>query len=269
MTMILLLAGAAVAVAAATRSTYSPCGLSMMSSITPFGEKGRGHRYWATATWFVVGAAAGGATLGAVSAALAAAVGAFGPGGPWALAAAAALAALGALLDADVFGAVLPLIRRQVDDRWMARYRPWVYGAGFGWQIGVGVATYMMTASVLLVVALGALSGSPLVASALGVVFGLARGCTVFLTSRAADAAALRSLHQRVDAAGAVVRRAVIGVQVGVAGGLAVAAAMGGAGGRPADATWLTAATVLVGAAGGAASAGRRRAVAPGTGAMR
>ncbi|MDE3206198.1 MAG: hypothetical protein KGQ66_18475, partial [Acidobacteriota bacterium] len=91
--MIVLLAGAAVAVAAAARSTYSPCGLSMMSSITPFGEKARRHRYWATATWFVLGAVVGGATLGAVSAALAAAVGAVGPGGSWALAAAAALAA--------------------------------------------------------------------------------------------------------------------------------------------------------------------------------
>ncbi|MDE3203026.1 MAG: hypothetical protein KGQ66_02255, partial [Acidobacteriota bacterium] len=186
-----------------------------------------------------------------------------------ALAAAAALAALGALLDAEVFGPVLPLIRRQVDDRWMARYRPWVYGAGFGWQIGVGVATYLMTASVLLVVAIGALSGSPLVALVLGVVFGLARGGTVFLTSRATDAAALRSLHQRLDAAGAVVRRSVIGVQVGVAAGLTLAAALGGAGSRPSTATWLAAATVLVGAAGGAASVGRRREVAPGTGAMR
>ena len=59
-------------VAAAVRSTWSPCGLSMLSTITPFGERGRGHAYRATATWFVVGAAGGGATLGLLMAGLAA-----------------------------------------------------------------------------------------------------------------------------------------------------------------------------------------------------
>src|SRR5262245_28638289 len=48
--------GVVVAVAAAVRSTWSPCGLSMLSSITPFGERSRGHRYSVTAAWFVVGA---------------------------------------------------------------------------------------------------------------------------------------------------------------------------------------------------------------------
>ena len=47
--------------AAAARSTWSPCGLSMLSSITPFGEHGRRHRYAVTATWYLVGAVAGGA----------------------------------------------------------------------------------------------------------------------------------------------------------------------------------------------------------------
>ena len=42
-----------VAVAAAVRSTWSPCGLSMLSTITPFGERAKGHSYRATAAWFV------------------------------------------------------------------------------------------------------------------------------------------------------------------------------------------------------------------------
>jgi hypothetical protein len=45
-----------VAVAAAIRSTWSPCGLSMLSTITPIAERGRNHRYYSTATWFVLGA---------------------------------------------------------------------------------------------------------------------------------------------------------------------------------------------------------------------
>ena len=66
---LLTFAAAGTALVAAARSTWSPCGLSMLSSITPFGEKSRGNRYPVTAAWFVVGAAAGGATLGSTVAA--------------------------------------------------------------------------------------------------------------------------------------------------------------------------------------------------------
>ncbi len=51
----LTLAAVVVAVAAAGRSTWSPCGLSMLSTITPLGERARGHRWGATAAWFVAG----------------------------------------------------------------------------------------------------------------------------------------------------------------------------------------------------------------------
>ena len=66
MTACLLLAAAVVTIGAAARSTWSPCGLSMLASITPLSERGRGHRYRSTAGWFVAGATVGGATLGAV-----------------------------------------------------------------------------------------------------------------------------------------------------------------------------------------------------------
>jgi MFS family permease len=225
--MVLFWAGVLVALVAAARSTYSPCGLSMLSTITPFGERGRGHRYGATAAWYLLGAIAGGATLGGLSAGLAALVKAAGSTGPWTYAVAAALAAAGALTDGGLLGPVLPLIRRQVDDRWLARYRPWVYGVGFGWQIGVGLATYLMTAAVGLVVAFGILSGSPLVAFALGLVFGLARGSTGFLTARASRPADLRTLHGRLDAIAPAVRRAATGLQAGLALGLLAAAVTG------------------------------------------
>ena len=64
--------GAAIAVAAAVRSTWSPCGLSMLSSITPLAERSRGHRFGVTATWFMLGSVLGGATLGVLAAGLAA-----------------------------------------------------------------------------------------------------------------------------------------------------------------------------------------------------
>ena len=72
MTALLVVLTSVVAVAAAIRSTWSPCGLSMLSTITPIGERGRNHRYYSTATWFVLGAVLGGATLGLGTALLAA-----------------------------------------------------------------------------------------------------------------------------------------------------------------------------------------------------
>ena len=44
MTTLLVVLAALTAVIAAARSTWSPCGLSMLSSITPLAEQGRGHR---------------------------------------------------------------------------------------------------------------------------------------------------------------------------------------------------------------------------------
>ena len=79
MTVTLSLLALLVAVAAAVRSTWSPCGLSMLSTITPFGERAKGHRYAATSAWFVVGAVAGGLTLGALMAAGAVLVHLLGP----------------------------------------------------------------------------------------------------------------------------------------------------------------------------------------------
>ena len=42
--------GLVVALAAAVRSTWSPCGQSMLSQLTPVGEASRGYRYRTTAS---------------------------------------------------------------------------------------------------------------------------------------------------------------------------------------------------------------------------
>jgi hypothetical protein len=207
----LLPVGLVCAVLAALRSTWSPCGLSMLSTITPFGERGRGHRYWVTSAWFVLGSLVGGLTLGSVCALLAVGL------GPGPLLIAAVLCMIGAAVDAGVFGQVLPLIRRQVDDRWLARYRPWFYASGFGWQVGVGLATYLMTAAVVVVAGLAILSGSWLSALLVCGAFGLTRGLTVFLTAFASAPASLRSLHAALENWGPAVRWVVVGVQVAAA----------------------------------------------------
>jgi hypothetical protein len=135
-----------------------------------------------------------------------------------ALVAASALAA--GAIDAHVLGFGPPFLRRQVNEDWLAKYRPWVYGGGFGWQIGAGLTTYVMTAAVPLVVVVGALSGSPAAAFWLGLGFGLTRGLAVLLGAPLRTHAALLAFHRRFAATAEPVRQAVIAVQlaVGVAG---------------------------------------------------
>jgi hypothetical protein len=202
--------GVVVAIAAAIRSTWSPCGQSMLSQITPFSERARGQHYSVTAAFFVLGSAAGGATLGAVTAVAAAAVSAAGIGSDALLGIAAGLAVLTAAVDVGVFTAAPPFFRRQVNEDWLPRYRGWLYGVGFGWQVGVGVATYIMTAGVFLTAALAVLTADPLAAFFVPVVFGIARGLTVYLTAHVCTPAQLQSFHRRFDAWSEPVRRAVI-----------------------------------------------------------
>jgi hypothetical protein len=256
MTGLLVAVAAVVALFGAARSTWSPCGLSMMSTITPFGERARGHRYAVTASWFVVGATIGGLTSGAVAAGLAKLVAVSGLAGhPGAVGMVGGFAALlGSALDSEVFGRVMPLVRRQVDDGWVGRYRPWVYGSGFGWQIGTGFATYLMTAAVPVWAALGVLTGSPALALLLGGLFGLARGLTVFLTAGARSPQLLYSLHGRIDAVGRIVRIAVA-VAMGAGGGALAAAAVVGA--KTAGDVVVVVCTAVVAGAAGAFAARR------------
>lgn len=216
----------AVAIVAGLRGVWSPCGLSMLSTITPIGEHGRGNRYATTARWYVFGAALGGLCLGAAGAALGLVVTAHGTTRLVVISLAALVAAAS---DVRVGGRALPTHRRQVNERWLDQYRSWVYGAGFGWQIGTGVATYITTAAVYLFVVLAVVAGSPVVSLAGGVVFGATRGLAVLLTRAVSTPAALQELHRSVHAAGPSLHRAVIAVEACVAAvaGLAVDVRLG------------------------------------------
>ena len=263
---LVVIVGVVVTVAAAVRSTWSPCGLSMLASITPLAERGRGHLFRSTAAWFVIGATAGGATLGGAMAVGALAVRAIGPD-PWIVATVVLVAAtVCSVSDSGLTGRQLPIHRRQVNERWLDGYRPWVYGAGFGWQIGSGLATYIVTAGVYLMIVLGALSGLPWVALALGTLFGLVRGSAVLLGRGVTSPAALRDIHRRLARlapVSAVVTAAVEAATALVAATWLVAGAAGGGWAstfrRPGPLSLLT--VVLVGAAASMSVArpGRRR----------
>ncbi|MDQ1738843.1 MAG: hypothetical protein QOE53_495 [Pseudonocardiales bacterium] len=214
-----------IAAVSGARGTWSPCGLSMISAINPLSERSRGNRYWLTAGWFVFGSVLGGVALGAAGGLLAVLLRPLADHravGSW-IGVLACLVVLAA--DRRLAGFQLPLHPRQVNELWLTRYRRWLYAAGFGVQIGVGFATYIMTAATYLVVVLAALTGSPALALATGTVFGLARGLAVLLSARCRTGAALRQLHLRLSTLEPASLRAVILIEALVAGGLAYAAA--------------------------------------------
>jgi HAMP domain-containing protein len=155
--------------------------------------------------------------LGGAIAGVAIALGAAGLDQRTAIALIAGCAFASAAVDAHLFGFGPPFVTRQVNEEWLSKYRPWVYGGGFGWQIGVGVATYVMTSAVPLMIAVGALGANAWEAIAIGTGFGLARGLAVLIGTRLRTPAALLAFHRRFDAWGEPVRRTVIGAQLAVA----------------------------------------------------
>ena len=214
-----------IATTAAARGTWSPCGLSMISAINPFSETSRGHRYWLTALWFVAGTITGGAALGMLGLLGAMAVGLLHLPVTVAMAAAGVCCLVAAGADAPFMPYSLPLIPRQVNERWLAGYRRWFYASGFGAQIGFGLVTYVMTAAVYLVPTLGAVSGSPALAFLAGVMFGLVRGLAILLTASAGTPDRLRRLHARLAVLEPRSRQVVLTVECAVAVGCCAAVA--------------------------------------------
>ena len=219
-------------VAAAIRGLWSPCGLSMLSALNPIAERARGHRFWVTALWYLAGAIAGGAVLGAGLAGGAWLVGlASWPAAlTWSVALAGAAVAVAS--DLRLGGWQLPDHPRQVDERWLTTYRRWIYAGGFGVQIGAGFATYVMTAGVYLVAALAGLTASPWVAFGAGVLFGAVRGSSIVLAGWAQTPARLSALMARVDALTGASIALAVGASLAVAAvaGWALAGPAGGVG---------------------------------------
>jgi hypothetical protein len=168
----------------------------MLASITPLGERSRGSSWNVTATAFVIGAAAAGGLAGAALGAL----GSLLPGGEHARAVAlAAVLAAALLFDATPLRRRLPSTRRQVNEDWLGRYRGWVYGIGFGAQLGVGVVTIVSTAMVYAAVACALLCPSVAACALVGVCFGTVRGVSLLPARRARDPGSLVALHRRVQ----------------------------------------------------------------------
>ena len=169
----------------------------------------------------MLGAVVGGACLGLVAGLGAAGLDAAGLTLAQRAGIGAALAVITAGIDLGMFGIELPIFKRQVNDAWLRNYRSWVYGSGFGWQIGFGVATYIMTAGILLMIALAVLTVSLPQALGICVTFGAVRGSAVYIGRNATSTAALRQVHARLERLGPASRIGALGAQVLAAVGLA------------------------------------------------
>ncbi|MDQ1726142.1 MAG: hypothetical protein QOK14_187 [Frankiaceae bacterium] len=194
----------------------------MLSSITPLGERGRAQRYAVTVVAYVVASVAGGTATGAV---LGSAGGLLHLSLRTSLFAAAFVLAMAALVDGRLSRRVLPLGHRQVDERWLGSYRGWVYGAGFGVQLGSGAVTIVTTALVPAAGALALLTGSPASGALVGAAFGAARSLPLLAARGVRSPAELRAVTGRVAAAFPVAARvAVVTASVAAAASAAIAA---------------------------------------------
>lgn len=141
----------------------------MLSSIHPLGERARHNRWAVTAGALVIGAVltgtAGGAVLGWLGSLL--------PDGGWRWP--AALVVVVAAGGADLLRIAPPGPHRQVNEDWIGTYRGWVYGAGFGAQLGSGFSTYVVTWGVWATALLAVLTATPTGGAVVGAAFGLGR----------------------------------------------------------------------------------------------
>lgn len=205
----------------------------MLSSISPVGEASRGQRWSVTATAYTLGSTAGGTLIGAL-------LGSLG----WLLtdrlpvdAAAvtsASLAVLGATLlagavvDSGRTGVRLAGWARQVDERWLTAYRGWVYGTGYGFQLGTGVLTIVSTTATYAMLLAALLSASATTGAAIGASFGAVRALPLVATVRVRSPEALRRLHGRRAAAAPRVAQVTTGT-LAVLGALSLSLAVLGA----------------------------------------
>jgi sulfite exporter TauE/SafE len=186
----------------------------MLTSISPLGERARHNRWSLTVSAYVFGSVIAatliGAALGTVGSALKAA------GMSRSVAAALlALCALIAVLTESGF-LRLPTIHRQVNENWLNEYRGWVYGAGYGLQLGVGIVTIVTSAAVYLTLAGELLVGSIAGGALIGMTFGAMRAVPLLALGRPSTHAQLVARHRKLVALAPVGRGLTVVVAAGV-----------------------------------------------------
>lgn len=185
----------------------------MLTSIHPLGERGRHNRWAITAAAFTFGAVVVGAGIGALA-------GLAGSGftGTWRWAAIGGAALLAGIL--DIARITPPGPRRQVNEDWIGTFRGWVYGIGFGAQLGAGAATYVVTWGVWATLVAAFFSSGAAAGAVIGATFGMGRSLLPLMAGRIDRPSRLTSFNRRMAALASPVARGVaIGfIAVGVVG---------------------------------------------------
>jgi hypothetical protein len=188
----------------------------MLASINPLGERARSQRYTVTVTAYLAGSTLAGAGLGALLGLVGSPIAA----PTFALGIVAATAIAGVALDARVVRIPMPGPRRQVNENWLGAYRGWVYGSGFGIQLGLAFLTIITASATWVAFASALLAGTPSAGALIGATFGLARGLPILAAARVRDPGALRALVRRLEHLRPRVAVAATAVQAAAAGGL-------------------------------------------------
>ena len=199
----------------------------MLTSINPLGERGRGTRWTRTMIWYTAGSVAGGALVGAAAGGVGYAIRELVSPSRTVVAVIIAVGCgLALLLELGVGGPRIPTIRRQVNEDWLAVYRGWVYGLGFGLQLGAGVVTVVTSVSIYAMLLLEACTGSIALGAAVGAIFGLARALPLVSVRRVHQPDELRSVLRRQRVLAPVVDRVARVIVATVAAGALVALAV-------------------------------------------
>jgi hypothetical protein len=95
---------------------------------------------------------------------------------------------------------------RQVDEDWLGRYRDWVIGFGFGFQLGLGFVTIVPRFGYWAILVVAASLGLP-EAALIGAGYGVGRSLLLITGRRIVSTGALAELMRRFSRAEPVARR--------------------------------------------------------------
>jgi hypothetical protein len=152
----------------------------MLGSITPLGERSRNRRWGVTVAAYLLASTLGGALIGTVLGELGHLLPAPDARGTSVrLGVLAVAAAAGLVFDLRLGGLRLPTVTRQVNQDWIASYRGWVVGVGFGLQLGLGVVTIVTTSTVYVMLLAALLSGSAAAGAVIAGAFGFLRAAVL------------------------------------------------------------------------------------------